>query len=263
MQHHQIHVSDSELLMAADGELTPRRAAAVRRHLDSCWTCRERMSSLQGAITGFIRARNNELNDLIPPEAGPRALLRARLAQASQSRGNDGASLRDFVLRARAMTLRLAAAAACVFVIAGAIVLFERTVNAEGPRPNSRVTPGETRPITLAEVCRNPEAEVSVRNISAETRREVFAKYGIRPGNPGDFEVDYLITPDLGGAETVRNLWPHPYSARWNARVKDRLEQRLQDLVCANRMDRATAQREIATDWIGAYKKYVGQGSRH
>lgn len=75
-----------------------------------------------------------------------------------------------------------------------------------------------------------------------------------------DFEVDYLITPDLGGAESLRNLWPQPYSATWNARVKDRLEQRLHQLVCAGKMDLSTAQHDIATDWIGAYKKYVGDG---
>jgi len=34
--------------------------------------------------------------------------------------------------------------------------------------------------------------------------------------------------------------------------VKDRLEQRLHQLVCAGQLDLATAQHDIATDWIGA-----------
>ena len=70
--------------------------------------------------------------------------------------------------------------------------------------------------------------------------------------------MDYLITPDLGGTESIRNLWPQPYSARWNARVKDQLETRLHQLVCEGKLDLATAQHDISSDWIGAYRKYVG-----
>ena len=71
------------------------------------------------------------------------------------------------------------------------------------------------------------------------------------------FEVDYLVTPELGGAEDIRNLWPQPYEATlWNAHVKDALEDRLHEMVCSGEIDLATAQHDIATDWISAYKKY-------
>jgi hypothetical protein len=40
--------------------------------------------------------------------------------------------------------------------------------------------------------------------------------------------------------------------------VKDRLEDRLHALVVHRKLDLKTAQQEIATDWIAAYKKYVG-----
>jgi hypothetical protein len=106
-------------------------------------------------------------------------------------------------------------------------------------------------------VCRSRQAEV-VAEVPEETRRKVFAAYGIQ-GNQRDFEVDYLITPDLGGSNSLRNLWPQPYSVSWNARAKDELEQRLHDMVCGGQIDLATAQREIATDWIGAYRRYVGR----
>ena len=42
----------------------------------------------------------------------------------------------------------------------------------------------------------------------------------------------------------------------WNARVKDQLEDLLPNLVCQGEIDLATAQHDIATDWIAAYKKY-------
>jgi hypothetical protein len=78
------------------------------------------------------------------------------------------------------------------------------------------------------------------------------------PGaDPKSYEVDYLITPALGGADDVGNLWPQSYSATvWNARVKDALEDRLHELVCSGELDLPTAQREISRDWIEAYKKY-------
>jgi hypothetical protein len=38
----------------------------------------------------------------------------------------------------------------------------------------------------------------------------------------------------------------------------DRLEDRLHALVVSSKLDLKTAQREIATDWIAAYKKYIG-----
>jgi hypothetical protein len=40
-------------------------------------------------------------------------------------------------------------------------------------------------------------------------------------------------------------------------RRKDRLENRLHQLVCEGRLGLASAQRQEATNWIKAYKKYV------
>jgi hypothetical protein len=38
--------------------------------------------------------------------------------------------------------------------------------------------------------------------------------------------------------------------------VKDRLENRLHQMVCAGELDLTTAQQAIASDWIAAYKRY-------
>jgi hypothetical protein len=61
----------------------------------------------------------------------------------------------------------------------------------------------------------------------------------------------------LGGSDDIHNLWPHSYgNTEWNAGVKDALEDRWRDLVCQGKVDLSMAQREIATNWIDAYKKY-------
>ena len=39
--------------------------------------------------------------------------------------------------------------------------------------------------------------------------------------------------------------------------MKDALERKLHKLVCTGQLDLKTAQRETASDWIEAYKKYV------
>jgi hypothetical protein len=254
MPHHHFHLSDQELLMSSDGELPVRRAAEVKAHLDACWSCRARRQRLEEAAMDFVRARSRDLDPGIQCADGPRALLRARMAEVQDAPAPP--------LRPDVLYWRLTAAAACAAILVCGLIFFVRTVSAYGPRPNSTVTPGETRPITLAQVCSSSQAEV-VRPIPTDTRRQVFRSYGLDPDKPGEFEVDYLITPDLGGADSPRNLWPQPYSARWNAKVKDRLEQRLHDLVCAGKVDLATAQHEIATDWIRAYKKYMGPTERH
>ena len=45
--------------------------------------------------------------------------------------------------------------------------------------------------------------------------------------SPDEYELDYLITPELGGLADRRNLWPEPYGLRsWNAHAKDALENR-------------------------------------
>jgi hypothetical protein len=105
-------------------------------------------------------------------------------------------------------------------------------------------------------MCSVPHEEV-VAEVSTSLRREVFREYGIPSARPDDYEVDYLIAPGLGGAEDIHNLWPEPYTSRtWNAHVKDALEERLHEMVCDGELDLPTAQRDIATDWIAAYKKY-------
>ena len=238
MPNKNVHLSDREIVLASDGELSRGR----RAHLDACWSCRERMRSMENTLTELVRARNQSLGG----QRHAVASFRARVAEAAAS-------------PSRPAIRRLAPAAAVfVTVLAAILMVFDARVRAEGPKPRPGLTPGETRPITIAEVCRSAEAEVITPNITEEMRRAVFTAYGIDPARRSEFEVDYLITPDLGGAESIRNMWPQPYSVRWNARVKDRLEQRLHQLVCDGKLGLATAQHDMAVDWIGAYKKYVG-----
>jgi hypothetical protein len=250
--HEGLHLSNEELLLAADGELNAARAARVRAHLSACWQCRTRMRDIEAAIAEFTSAyRLSE--DSLPPADGPRALLRARLAEA----GNLPQLWPWLGLRAS-----IAALAIVVIALAGLISLElrhrpdNRADFESRATPRMSLTPGAIRIVTRSEVCEAGPSE-RPRVVPASVRRQVFEEYGMTLAKADAFEVDYLVTPELGGAEDIRNLWPEPYSATiWNARVKDALEERLHEMVCSGQIDLATAQHDLATDWISAYKKY-------
>ena len=123
--------------------------------------------------------------------------------------------------------------------------------------PDSARTPGATLDVTTADIC-VPGYSKKVRNVPAAVKRQVYASYGIVRHKPGDYEVDHLISLELGGSNSVRNLWPESYRTHpWNARVKDALENELHRRVCAGTLDLAAAQRVIASNWVIGYRTYV------
>jgi hypothetical protein len=267
MKAHDSHIGDGELLLAAGGEVSATRASAIRRHLADCRSCRMRHARLEQTIADVVEAHHREYDGELPPMDASRRWLRARLAQAAEKP------------RPRAWhppvgmhwpRHRLAWAAAA-FLLAGVGAMLAgwpawiaRVGHAPEREfaPNAALTPGGVRPLSRDAVCAAADREELGPAISASVAREVFRRYGIRNPRPRSYEVDYLIPPALGGSGDPRNLWPQPYSAGvWNARVKDALEDRLRALVCEGNLDLATAQRDLARDWIAAYKKYFRTGT--
>jgi hypothetical protein len=122
--------------------------------------------------------------------------------------------------------------------------------------PDPKLTPGATLPVTQEDVC-VPGYTKKVRNVPQSVKDQVFAEYGITSHPPRSYEVDHLISLELGGSNSIKNLWPESYQTKpWNARVKDQLENHLHQMVCSGQLELATAQHDIAADWIAASKKY-------
>jgi hypothetical protein len=129
-------------------------------------------------------------------------------------------------------------------------------------RPDSAMTPGAALDVTAVDVC-TPGFASRIRHVTAQTKRKVYAAYGITAHGPGDYEVDHLISLELGGSNARTNLWPQSYHTQpWNARVKDALENRLHRMVCAHTIPLETAQQAIAIDWIAAYETYMPRRRR-
>jgi len=128
--------------------------------------------------------------------------------------------------------------------------------------PDPVKTPGVVDPAkTVAVICQpGYTARPGVRHVTAATKRKVFAAYGLDPHGPGaPFEIDHLISLEVGGSNDPANLWPQSYvSAPWNAHLKDALENRLHAMVCRGQISLDAAQKAISTAWIAAYLQYVG-----
>ena len=130
-----------------------------------------------------------------------------------------------------------------------------RGCTARGPLPDPECTPGAVFPAaTKDEICIKGYS-ASVRNVSVETKKQVYASYGIFSHVTGEYEVDHLISLELGGSNDVANLWPEAANPTPGFHQKDELENTLHDKVCSGAMTLGEAQKIIATDWLPAWKK--------
>lgn len=124
--------------------------------------------------------------------------------------------------------------------------------------PDALLTPGDTLDVIKQDICTRGYSK-KVRNVPQSVKEEAYREYGINSRLPGEYEIDHLISLELGGSNSLKNLWPESFQTQpWNAHVKDALENKLHEMICSGQIDIKLAQREIATDWIAAYKKYVG-----
>jgi hypothetical protein len=84
-------------------------------------------------------------------------------------------------------------------------------------------------------------------------KRTLMIAYGYVAQPALDYELDHLISLELGGApRAVANLWPEAWSGTSNARQKDVVENALHRQVCNGAVTLADAQRQIATNWLAA-----------
>lgn len=114
--------------------------------------------------------------------------------------------------------------------------------------PDPMLTPGK--------VARNGQDR---NGVTEEMERQVFRVYQIPWRRRAEFKVDHLIPTELGGADSVDNLWPQSLSIRpYNAARKELLTRRLLALIAAGEMTLPKAQREIREDWISCFVEHLG-----
>jgi hypothetical protein len=170
------------------------------------------------------------------------------------------------------MTRRLFLELAAVLLCSGALPAQQAQYKKNGPAlmPDPAVTKGALRLTSKAKICAIKWGK-DERHVTQKMKDDAYAQYGTAPGKgvctlrthtgkngqrvTEGCEVDHLISRDLGGADTLENLWPQPYTQHPGAHEKDWLETELNKELCAGKITLADAQTEIKTDWYAAYLK--------
>lgn len=120
--------------------------------------------------------------------------------------------------------------------------------------PDASCTPGAVNPqVTTGDlhqtICKRGWTK-TVRPPAAytdELKRQQIRAYGLS-GSTRAYEEDHLIPLELGGAPSdPRNLWPERGAS---PNPKDEVEDAANAAVCSGRMPLATAQQQMAADWI-------------
>jgi hypothetical protein len=121
--------------------------------------------------------------------------------------------------------------------------------------PDPVCSPGATNPAvsqaTIGTTICTPGWTATIRpstSVTNRIKREAIDAYGDYAGSaPGGYELDHLISLELGGApDAVANLWPE----KGLHNSKDPVENAAKRAVCAHQITLTDAQHAIATNWI-------------
>jgi hypothetical protein len=147
--------------------------------------------------------------------------------------------------------------------VGSTVLLAPRTQAAgcrRGTEPDRRCSPGAYYSnLTAAVRCSSQFSTSTIRNVPESEKFDVEREYGMPAAHYGrSIEIDHIVSLELGGSNEIANLFPEPGSGTASYHVKDRLENRLHDLVCAGQIGLRSAQRQIATDWKALYRRVFG-----
>jgi hypothetical protein len=149
----------------------------------------------------------------------------------------------------------LVAGAVIAVAAAASTHIYHESKDHSWPMPNPKLTPGAVLTTSKEEICEKGHAG-KVRHVTQSEKEAVYKAYGILSHKPGEYEIDHLISLEIGGSNDPKNLWPEPYHGEGNAHLKDALENKLHQMICEGLITPEEAQREIL-NWPEAYEKYI------
>ena len=129
-----------------------------------------------------------------------------------------------------------------------------------GVTPDRACSPGAIYSgLSTAVLCSSTFHTSLIRNVPDSEKHEDETEYGLAAKGYGStLEIDHIVSLELGGSNDIANLFPERAAPEPGYHVKDRLENKLHDLVCADSMTLRAAQVGIATNWRGLYKTVYG-----
>jgi hypothetical protein len=109
---------------------------------------------------------------------------------------------------------------------------------------DAKCTPGVIDPnLTIQKLCDPTFRTGTVRNVPYSEKLAVAKEYGV--SSLKGYEVDHLISLELGGSNDIKNLWPELGFPN----PKDTVENTLHKEVCNGTITLQQAQKCISTDW--------------
>jgi hypothetical protein len=129
-----------------------------------------------------------------------------------------------------------------------------------GANPDRRCSPGAYySKLTTAAICAPSFRTGTIRNVPQSEKFDVEREYGLAAKLYGStLEIDHIVSLELCGSNDIANLYPEKATLPANApgfHVKDKLENKLHDLVCDGTMSLRSVQKQIAANWQVLYKK--------
>ena len=157
--------------------------------------------------------------------------------------------------------LLLTCLAACSSLPTTAPPVAEPSVLATANVPAAEVLNAGVTQGTIQETICVPGYTASVRPSTSFTngvKAKLLREQGLPASAAPDYELDHRVPLALGGhPRNLKNLMLQPWEGEAGAKKKDRLERKLQQLVCAYAVPLYEARRAIYVDWQAAYQTFV------
>ena len=130
----------------------------------------------------------------------------------------------------------------------GVLVIAADVHAQEALLPNPKLTPG-----------RIAQSEKDRGGVTVEMEQKVFARYRLPWSSRSAFKIDHLIPLELGGADTIDNLWPQSLRARpYGPDRKELLTEVLLQRIARRQITLEQAREQISRDWIDAFIDHLG-----
>jgi hypothetical protein len=119
--------------------------------------------------------------------------------------------------------------------------------HARGLLPDPTCTPGDVATNHLNIICGSSTRDR--RNVPDATKEKVLKAYGMEHG---DLEIDHLVAIEIGGSNSMLNLWPEKAPGYG---LKDIVENWTHRQICSGKMSVERAQLQMAIDWTVLQKE--------
>jgi hypothetical protein len=128
------------------------------------------------------------------------------------------------------------------------------------PNPDRQCSPrAYCSALTKKRICASDFRTDPIRDVPRSEKEAVETEYGMLLLKYGKtLEIDHIVSLELGGSNDIANLFPEKRDVSPGYKVKDKLENKLHDLVCDGTLTLLSVRQRIAADWQKLYKDVFG-----